>query len=63
MEMPIPICRKLLMHRASCPRSFPAASDGNSMLAKIPMIEITTSNSISVNPRARFKFGLRHLIQ
>jgi|GEM_PF-2648512 len=49
-RIPIPIWRKLLMQVVSWARSLAPLKAGSSMLANIPMIAITTSNSIRVNP-------------
>src|ERR1043166_10111364 len=43
-------CLRLLTHLRACARCFAADKAGNSMAARIPMIAMTTSNSIRVNP-------------
>jgi|ERR1700722_897281 len=43
-------CFWLLRHLAAIPRSFALANTGSSKLARIAIIAITTSNSISVKP-------------
>jgi hypothetical protein len=50
----------LLRQAASRPFSFAPASTKSSNPANIPMIEVTTSNSISVKPPARQPSELRH---
>src|SRR5262245_32294554 len=52
-----PICRKLFRQLTRRPFSFALAKAGNNIAARIAMIAMTTSNSISVNavaPRRRF---------
>src|SRR6266542_86545 len=49
--IPMAICRRLLRHLMRLPFSLAAASAGNSSPARMAMIAITTSNSISVKPR------------
>ena len=44
----------LLMHLMDLALSFARASAGNSMLARMAMMAITTSNSIKVNPGEPF---------
>ena len=48
----VPISRQLLMQLAICAWSLLLASAGSNSAARIAMIAITTSNSISVNPSA-----------
>src|SRR5260221_136647 len=43
-------CRSLLRHRARLAVPLALASAGNNMLARIPMMAMTTNSSISVNP-------------
>src|ERR1035441_10905505 len=47
------------MHLMALAFSFARASAGNSRLARIAMMAITTSNSIRVNPRGRFGWNSR----
>jgi hypothetical protein len=47
--MAMPIWRKLLLHAADLPDSLACDSAGKSMAAKIAMMAMTTSNSMSVN--------------
>src|ERR1041385_4284838 len=51
------ICFKLLMHCVVCALSFAFPRAGARRLARIAMIAITTSNSMSVKPRARGRGG------
>src|SRR5580704_10863990 len=41
------------MQSNPCALDFPAASDGNNSAARIPMMAMTTNNSISVKPRGQ----------
>src|ERR1044071_5491796 len=50
--MPNTIWCMLLLQAVDRPCSFALASDGNNKPAKMAMIAMTTSNSISVKPRA-----------
>jgi hypothetical protein len=56
--MPIPICLRLFTHLARRPCSFALAKAGKSMEARIAMIAITTSNSMSVNAPDRDRRGI-----
>src|ERR1022692_2112165 len=47
------------MHLMALAFSFARASAGNSRLARMAMMAITTSNSIRVNPRGRFGWDSR----
>src|ERR1035438_4872734 len=47
------------MHLMALAFSFARASAGNSRLARMAMMAITTSNSIRVNPRRRFGWNSR----
>ena len=46
--MAVPICLRLAVHFAACPRSRACCKAGISIAAKIAMIAITTSSSIKV---------------
>ena len=47
----IPICRRLFRHWVSLDFCLARIRLGNIMLAKIPIIAMTTSSSIKVNPK------------
>src|SRR5260221_11020868 len=49
MTLAIPICRRLLMHEVCLLRALAFESAGSNNAARIAIIAITTSNSISVN--------------
>src|SRR6266446_2826598 len=49
MTLAIPICRRLLMHEVCLLRALAFERAGSNNAARIAMIAITTSNSISVN--------------
>src|SRR3954470_10819427 len=51
---PMPHCRKLLMHCVVFARPLALASAGSRSAARIAMIAITTSNSMSVNALGLF---------
>ena len=52
MLSPIPICFKLFVHEARYAFCFADAWAGSSIAARIAMIAITTSSSMSVKPAA-----------
>jgi hypothetical protein len=49
----MPICRLLLMHYVRSALDFARDSTGNSKLARMAMIAMTTNSSISVNAICR----------
>src|SRR5437660_1709072 len=51
-----PICLVLLRQAAPNARSFALLNAGSSIAARMAMIAMTTSNSISVNPHSTFDF-------
>src|SRR5688500_18738418 len=51
MSQAIPCCLRLETHLIFCAFSLALASAGSSMLARMAMIAMTTSNSIRVKPR------------
>src|SRR5579872_5351183 len=53
---PIPISRELFKHDVACALSLALLNAGRSMAARMAMIAITTSSSMSVNPTAELAF-------
>src|SRR5581483_4279523 len=49
--IPMPTCRRLELHEIVQARCFALLNAGNNMAARIAMMAITTSNSMSVNAR------------
>lgn len=56
-----PICRKLFMQAVRCALALTALMAGNNNAARIPMMAMTTSNSIKVKADLPFIFNLRSI--
>src|SRR5882724_3864436 len=54
----MPSCRRLPSHTARCADNFPFAKTGSSIAARIAMMAMTTSNSISVKADFDFRFSI-----
>jgi hypothetical protein len=62
MRIPRPICRILLEHAACLLADLARAKVGRIRLARMPIMAITTNNSINVNPSIQFFFGNRSTV-
>jgi len=60
--LPSPTCFKLLRHDTRRVFSLAFAKAGNSIAARIAMMAMTTSNSMSVNPKS-FLDALKHVFK